>query len=153
MSSFPCPCQSGSLYENCCAPLHQAKEQASTPEQLMRSRYSAFCMHLWPYLIKTHHPQTRRGLTEKLLAQGPHPRWLALDVLQIRQDGAHGQVTFKAWYQDGGKVNAIYECSDFVNEDEQWFYTTGEQMRITLPGGNEPCICKNGKKFKQCCGR
>ncbi|MGI2258336.1 YchJ family protein [Shewanella sp. GXUN23E] len=153
MSAIPCPCQSGSLYEHCCGLLHQAKESASTPEQLMRSRYCAFYMQQWSYLISTHHPQTRQGLTEEALAQGPHPQWLALDVLQASEDGAHGQVTFKAWYKNAGKVDAIYECSDFVKQDEQWFYTTGEQMRARLPGRNDPCICKSGKKFKQCCGK
>ena len=36
------PVGSGSAYETCCGPLHVGARQAETPEELMRSRYSAY---------------------------------------------------------------------------------------------------------------
>ncbi|QJX02374.1 hypothetical protein HML84_11705 [Alcanivorax sp. IO_7] len=46
-----CPCQSDLPYEECCAPLHRG-EPASTPEALMRSRYSAFVRNDTTYVAK-----------------------------------------------------------------------------------------------------
>ena len=37
-----CPCGAGASYLTCCAPLHLGQRAAASPEQLMRSRYSAF---------------------------------------------------------------------------------------------------------------
>ena len=37
-----CPCGSGELYEKCCGVYHSGAAVPETPEQLMRSRYSAY---------------------------------------------------------------------------------------------------------------
>ena len=42
MLSTPCPCGTGESYDDCCGPLLANVAQAATPEQLMRSRYTAF---------------------------------------------------------------------------------------------------------------
>ncbi len=146
-----CPCGAGQ-YDTCCKPYHEGA-LPSHPEALMRSRYSAFVLGLWQYLIDTHHPDYLNGLTAELLANGPHTNWASLQVHESSMDGADGMVHFSAWYKEGRVLDAICERSSFVQQDGRWYYTEGEQFRAKLPGRNDPCICASGKKFKQCCGK
>ncbi|MBT1445936.1 YchJ family protein [Shewanella sp. JM162201] len=153
-----CPCQStGGVktldYQHCCEPFHLGQQIPQTPEQLMRSRYSAFVLRLWDYLIATHHPDYLNGLTTELLQQGPHPAWLTLEVHESSMQGDRGEVFFSAWYKDSGKLDAICERSAFLRENGAWFYTEGRHSKPKLPGRNDSCICGSGKKFKQCCQR
>lgn len=160
VSDISCPCGSTKNYQDCCKPLHihvdGGEKIADSPEQLMRSRYCAFVLKNFDYIIKTHHPDFLEDLTLASLQRGPHPHWLGLDVLdsseQLDASGQReGTVTFKAWYKLEGEIDAIYECSEFVHQQGRWYYTQGRQMRTKLPGRNDPCVCHSGKKFKQCC--
>ncbi|MGL5359308.1 MAG: YchJ family protein, partial [Shewanella sp.] len=102
-----CPCGSTKPYSDCCQRLHQhwgdgplAPEH--TPEQLMRSRYCAFVLKNFDYIINTHHPDFIGDLTLDELNKGPHPQWLALDIVEANavlssKNPAQGHVTFKAW--------------------------------------------------------
>lgn len=86
----------------------------------MRSRYCAFVLKNFDYIIKTHHAAYLDGLTLEQLQQGPHPEWLGLDVLSANDttqpDGSKfGTVTFKAWYKMSGEIDAIYERSEFID--------------------------------------
>ncbi|ABZ76506.1 conserved hypothetical protein [Shewanella halifaxensis HAW-EB4] len=148
-----CPCCSGATYQDCCQPLHLKIQIALTPEQLMRSRFSAFYLERYDYLIETHHLDYLNGLTAQNLAQEPLPQWLGLEVCSSHQDGNEGSVTFQAWYQLDNELDAIHECSDFIKQDEKWYYTQGEQKAAVFPKRNDKCICHSGKKFKQCCGK
>ncbi|GGQ06607.1 YchJ family protein [Shewanella litoralis] len=147
-----CPCGSQNSYQQCCLPLHLATSVAQSPQQLMRSRYCAFVVGQFDYLISTHHPDFRHGLTVAQLAQG-NTHWLGLQVLTTKQVGCHGEVTFKAWYLDNKHIDAIYEKSSFVLVEGQWLYTEGTQMSTRAPERNEPCICHSGRKFKHCCAK
>lgn len=155
-----CPCGSQKTYQDCCQTLHlgldSGEQLAKSPEQLMRSRYCAFVLKNFDYVIKTHHADFLNDLTLEQLQQGPHPQWLGLDVLSadetIHPDNSkHGTVTFKAWYKLSSDIDAIYERSEFIFEQGRWYYTEGHQMHAKLPGRNDPCVCHSGKKFKQCC--
>ncbi|MGS0683466.1 YchJ family protein [Shewanella sp. 125m-7] len=148
-----CPCCSGSAYQACCQPLHLKSKHALTPEQLMRSRFSAFYLKQYDYLIETHHDDYLNGQTRQSLAQEPLPQWLGLQVLTHHQTGIKGQVSFQAWYKLDNMLDAIHECSDFIKQDEKWYYTQGKQKTPVLPKRNDLCICQSGKKFKQCCGK
>lgn len=155
-----CPCGSQKSYQNCCEALHlnvdSGAQVATCPEQLMRSRYCAFVLKNFDYIIKTHHVDFLGSLTLEQLKQGPNPNWLALEVLAANEE-AHpdgtlrGTVTFKAWYKLAGEIDAIYERSEFVFQQGRWYYTQGQQMHAKRPGRNDPCVCQRGKKFKQCC--
>lgn len=153
-----CPCGNTKddialSYTHCCKPFHKGLALPSTPEILMRSRYSAFVLKEYEYLIATHHSDYLNGLTAQALAQSEEPSWLSLDILSTRSRGQSGEVCFQAWYRDGGELDAIHECSAFECVDGRWFYTQGEQRAAILPKRNEPCVCNSGKKFKQCCMR
>jgi SEC-C motif domain protein len=106
-----CPC-GADLYDACCGPLHRGEVQASTPEQLMRSRYSAYALGLTDYVWRTWHPRTRPpAVTEHGLT------WTGLEVL--RADG--DVVEFVARHEDG----VLHEVSQFERRAGRWFYVDG----------------------------
>ena len=117
----------------------------------MRSRYTAFVLQRNDYIAATWHADFRPAETG---TQGP--RWLCLQVLASEAGPAAAQVEFEARYLDGGRVDAIHERSNFVCEDNRWWYTRGELLPPTFrpwkPARNEPCPCGSGAKFKRCCG-
>jgi SEC-C motif-containing protein len=54
-----CPCGSGDAFVRCCGRFCNGGQSASTAEELMRSRYSAFVTRNVDYLLATWHPHTR----------------------------------------------------------------------------------------------
>ncbi|WP_082930689.1 YchJ family protein [Shewanella woodyi] len=150
-----CPCGQNDrehphLYTDCCAPYHQNIKTAGTPEKLMRSRYAAFVLGEYDYLIQTHHRDYLGDLTVEVLAEHT-PQWLSLQVLSTQTKGDVGEVCFQAWYRDGNNIDAIHECSQFVQEANRWFYTQGTQKPAIYPKRNDTCLCNSGRKYKQCC--
>lgn len=152
----PCPCgaqhnSAPTCYQACCGRFHLSSERASSPEMLMRSRYTAFVINEYQYLLQTHHPDFLNGLTLEVLSDNPAVNWLSLDVLSSSMSENNGKVKFQAWYRDGDGIDAIHELSDFKRVNGIWLYTQGEQFPPIYPKRNDPCICHSGKKFKQCC--
>jgi len=146
-----CPCSSNNTYSHCCQPLHLGVKAALSPEQLMRSRFCAFYLGLFAYLIDTHHKSYLFDLTLQNLTAGPHPHWLTLEVISFSEMGNQGKVTFQAWFRDNDTLNAIHECSNFIKENGCWYYTEGVQKDPVYPKRNALCVCGSSRKFKQCC--
>ena len=142
------PCGSGLDYAQCCRPLHRG-EPVSSPEALMRSRYSAFVRDDADYVRASWHPDTRPA---ELTLEGGD-QWLGLEIVDAKQDGEAGQVHFRATHRDGDGFAVLEERSRFVRENDHWFYLDGEHTVTPLkPGRNNPCPCGSGRKFKKCCG-
>lgn len=55
-SQVNCPCGSSKPFGDCCEPMLQGNSLAMTPEQLVRSRFSAYCTVNVSYICKTTHP-------------------------------------------------------------------------------------------------
>ena len=119
-----CPCGSGKTYQNCCEPYHTEKEIPKTPEQLMRSRYTAFAMVLPEYLVDTTHSSTQKNNGFSDIEDWAKSNiWLKLEIVFAKDN----KVRFRAYYKD--KVGEIYEhdeLSTFVQENGKWFYVDGE---------------------------
>jgi len=146
-SAADCPCGSGISYTGCCQPLHQGLAAAS-PEALMRSRYTAFYQGLADYLLKTWHSSTR----PVSLDLNNSPQWTTLQVLSSSDNGASGQVHFRAIYRAGKEWGYLEEQSDFLREEGHWYYLSGNTSEGQLkPGRNDPCLCGSGRKHKNCC--
>lgn len=122
MSPGTCPCDATKLYSACCQPLHLGS-LATSPEQLMRSRYSAFALGLTDYLLQTWHPSTRPSLE-----LDDNPTWVKLQILASDQQQEHGWVHFRAFYQAQGELQMMEERSRFVREAERWWYVDGTLM-------------------------
>lgn len=118
-----CPCGRALPYADCCGRCHGG-EPATTPEALMRSRYSAFVLDRIDYLLLTWHPDTR---PPELEANPPGLKWLGLEVKATAlQDADHGTVEFVARSKLGGRAQRLHEVSRFVREGGRWLYVDGK---------------------------
>ena len=122
-----CVCGSDKLYKQCCGRFLDNGELAKTPEQLMRSRYSAYALGGYgDYLLQTWFPPTAGNLTAEALSQRSQ-QWLRLEMLARAQQGDKGWVEFNAWYRDGdGGEQVLHEKSVFQRSGGRWLYVGGE---------------------------
>ncbi|MEU8267345.1 YchJ family metal-binding protein [Sphaerisporangium sp. NPDC049002] len=117
-----CPCGLPSSYQDCCGRFHRGEATASTAEQLMRSRFSAFGVGDKAYLLRTWHPSdrpTRVGFEKGL-------RWVRLEILDSTGGSpfhTEGTVRFRAHYVDRGRPGHMEENSHFTRLDGHWVYT------------------------------
>ncbi|USD39305.1 YchJ family protein [Ferrimonas sp. SCSIO 43195] len=148
-----CQCGSNLAYRLCCQPLHCGDSHASSPEQLMRSRYCAFVEGKADYLLATHHPQYRASLTVEQLADSCRDSdFVGLQIVDVPADsGDQGEVEFKAWYRQGSEILALWERSRFQRLEDRWHYCDGDIQPLLKLGRNDPCPCGSGKKAKKCC--
>ncbi len=78
-----CPCCSGLSYDECCAPLIQQQTPAKTPEQLMRSRYTAYNQANINYIANTMRGKAALGFNPVASKQwATEVKWLGLTVLR-----------------------------------------------------------------------
>jgi len=87
----PCPCGGESL-DVCCGRFISGNEVPETPEQLMRSRYSAYVLGEEAYLRATWDPATCPP--EPLVE--PNISWIGLEVRSAQHEGDEGIVEFVA---------------------------------------------------------
>ncbi|MCY9824922.1 YchJ family protein [Vibrio chagasii] len=166
-----CPCGSNNTYPKCCESAHLDHSSVETPEQLMRSRYSAHVLGLVDYVVATYHPSCNAESQREGIAESIDSDWAGLEVIDTAE-GSHeneGFVEFKAYFNGDGAQYCMQERSRFVRENGLWFYIDGEFPEQSQPepeidprlnqtvesfkiGRNDPCICGSGKKYKKCCG-
>ena len=122
-----CVCGSKRPFEKCCARFLDGGQLPKTPEQLMRSRYSAYALgNYGEYLLQSWFPATAQGLTVEALSRRSCD-WIGLDVIARSQQGDQGLVEFKAWYRDeNGKRQVLHEKSVFQRIAGRWLYIGGE---------------------------
>jgi SEC-C motif-containing protein len=121
----PCLCGSKKPYQTCCHTFHVGAKTPETAEQLMRSRFTAYALHLEDYLLNTWAKSTRPGrfsFEEDL-------QWIKLKIIKTKQGKAgdeEGTVLFKAFYQSGEQKGHMTEKSRFErDENQQWVYVDG----------------------------
>lgn len=121
-----CPCGSGKPFAACCGRFLAGGEHAKTPEQLMRSRYTAYALgDHGDYLLQTWFPATASGLTAELLSQRELD-WQRLEIIGKAQQGDNGEVEFRAHYREpDGTPGVMHERSTFKRNSGRWFYVGG----------------------------
>lgn len=112
----PCPCSSGEAYDACCGPLHRGTVLAATPEQLMRSRFSAYALGEIDYVFRTWHPRTRPDD----LTPDPRLTWTRLEVLDATGD----EVEFRAHHETPAGPGVLHERSVFEQRGGRWVYVS-----------------------------
>jgi SEC-C motif-containing protein len=133
----------------------QGAKPAEHAEALMRSRFSAYKVKNYQYILSTYASPQRAKLSVKILNDSAiDTHWLSLQVLAHQAHDKTSQVEFKALYQLEGQFYLMHELSYFVIEAGKWVYTHGEMQKGSgklFPQRNSQCLCGSGKKFKQCC--
>jgi len=115
---------------DCCLPLLLGERQATTAEELMRSRYVAFVRRDGDYLLRTWHPRTRPS---SLMLHNT-PAWTLLEVRDVVDGGVDdstGEVEFVAHHVGGD----LHERSLFERRAGRWFYLDGHRPNATSPPG------------------
>ncbi len=121
--SRPCPCGRDAAYAGCCRPLLQGRP-ATTAEDLMRSRYTAFAVGDLDHLFRTWHPRTR----PRDLSLPVDRRWTGLRVVATHDGGADdqsGTVEFAASYATAAGPGVQREVSRFERRAGRWVYVDG----------------------------
>jgi len=167
-----CPCGSGSSFNQCCCLLINNEKKSQSPEQLMRSRYSAYATKAADYIYKTYAESSKvQQSISDISAWAKETKWLRLVIhsasdyavcnVDDKVEGSESilnnlpTVCFSAYYQHQGEYFLMKETSRFVLEDSQWRYLDGEvsnNVELATPKRNELCFCHSQKKFKHCCG-
>lgn len=123
----PCPCGSGSAYDDCCGPLLRNERAATGVEELMRSRYSAYAVGALDHLFRTWHPRTRPDLIDP----DEGLTWTGLEVLAVTEPAPgeqHGTVEFRASWTWAGQQGALHELSRFEQRAGRWVYVEGQPL-------------------------
>lgn len=154
-----CVCNSAKEYDNCCGRFLSGDAVPATPEELMRSRYTAYTQTNMDYIVRTMKSPAADHFDEKEAADWARATtWLSLEIPNTSQEGDKGFVEFIVNFLLESKRYILHELSEFHFIDGQWFYVDGKSP-IKAPftsdkqiGRNEPCVCGSGKKHKKCCG-
>lgn len=126
MNTNTCFCGFPDDYANCCGKVHANIANATTAEQLMRSRYSAFVLANGNYLMQSHHSSTRPLKDKKAIIKWAKSiTWVKLEIIaktRGNDQDEEGTVTFDAYYYENGKLEVIHEKSVFKKENTHWTY-------------------------------
>jgi len=122
-----CRCHSGKAFQACCGRFLASNNYAKTPEQLMRSRYTAYALGGYgQYLLDTWAPETANGLSVAALSQ-TDTNWCRLEILNKSQSGDKASVEFKAYFlNDDETESVLHEHSTFERRAGRWLYVRGE---------------------------
>ncbi|RUR13713.1 YchJ family protein [Legionella septentrionalis] len=155
-----CPCGSNKIYSVCCGLYLDGKFIPETPEQLMRSRYTAYSLANIDYIKKTmcgkalvgFNPLAAEHWAKKIL-------WIGLQVMNTPQETPEkGYVEFIATFLEEDKLDSIHEISEFHRLEGRWFYVDGMAPNVSSAPSkqkimrNHSCPCGSQKKFKNCHG-
>lgn len=125
-----CPCTSKKTFDACCGPFLTGKKVPATPEQLMRSRFTAYALRKAEYLIATTAEEKRAELDlDELKRYCASVSCISLKVLATELGGPEddsGIVLFHASLQINGKRMLHRERSNFRRENGAWVYLDGD---------------------------
>jgi len=161
-SRTPCPCFSGRAYAECCEPIVTGARPATTAEELMRGRYSAYATETIDFILSSTYPDKRSECDEKSIrAWSANSEWTGFEVLSKTAGKAtdnEGTVEFIARFTEDRMKKTLHETASFKKCDGQWYYVDGTVhppkpfvRREEKINRNAPCICGSGKKYKKCC--
>ncbi|WP_246239932.1 YchJ family protein [Pseudoalteromonas caenipelagi] len=148
-----CYCPNNAPFNECCEPFITGSKQPTTAEQLMRSRYSAYCVKNAEYIRATYvQSEQHNHSVEDILAFADLAQFIKLEIIDTGDTPDGSYVEFKASYIADNKVCLLHEKSLFVKESDRWKYANGTiystpEVKV---GRNDECPCGSGKKYKKC---
>lgn len=123
-----CTCSKSISFDKCCGRFLSGAQHAKTPEQLMRSRYSAYALGGYgEYLMSTWLPAMTQGLSISELSEKTLD-WQGLKVISSSQKGDNGVVEFEASFRvspESEELDTMHEISEFIRIQSRWFYVGG----------------------------
>ena len=114
---------SGKTYAECCEPVIKGTRKAATPEELMRSRYSAYAKAEIDHIIdSTHKTQRDNNDREEIRKWAEKSRWNGLEILRTEAGGPQddsGIVEFIARYSDRGVNLAVKNIKNAAESESE----------------------------------
>ncbi len=122
-----CPCGSGKDYQDCCELYISGIKVPTSPEALMRSRYSAYTIANIEYIARTMCDNAIAGFDkEEAVNWAKRVIWQKLEVLNSGLSSkARGFVKFKAYFVENNQQYILHEKSEFRCFDGRWYYVDG----------------------------
>ena len=119
-----CYCGADKSFESCCNPFIEGVQFPTSPEELMRSRYTAYVIQNANYLMATTHNSQRKYYSvSEILEWSKSNTWVKLEIVSAEDN----RVEFKAYFLDEKLQAQIHhEHSTFQLENEIWYYFDGE---------------------------
>lgn len=154
-----CPCGSNIDYKACCEKLITNEAEAKSPEQLMRSRYSAYALQQSNYIYDTYAKASKVSQSlHDIEIWAKETQWLHLAIISSSEFNKIEKPTveFEAIYKHDGVFYKMRESSTFIKEEHLWRYVDGSGLsfnKLKNPKRNDECICLSGKKYKKCCDK
>jgi SEC-C motif domain protein len=138
--TMPCPCGTGLLYGECCAPIHSGEKLSLSPLTLLRSRYTAFCNRDIGYVMKSTHKTCRDYKEDKVAWAKSLDKngmfdsydFIALHVQGGTEEMGNNQEAFIEFNvelraKDSQQTTVVTERSRFLCQDDgQWLYAGGD---------------------------
>lgn len=121
-----CPCGSGKEYSDCCEKYLDGRAVVTdTPENILRSRYTAYRVGNGEYLLKSWHPDYRPKVTAKrLIQEGKNIIYTGLEILDKEIGDNSGKIHYVLKYRIGNQRYGTNECTSlFEKVDGVWYYT------------------------------
>lgn len=149
-----CLCGSLQDYSICCGAFIEQKKLPATPEELMRSRYTAYATSQIDYIAKTMQgPAAHQFNASDAFNWSKSVNWLRLKVIDTKITHNKGWVEFIASYSINEIEQHIHEVSEFHLIAGIWYYVDGKKptSRKVKVGRNDPCPCGSKRKYKVCC--
>ncbi len=147
-SNQTCFCGTDLPFEVCCQPLINQNKLPQTPEQLMRSRFSAYATEQYQYIFDTYAKQSQIELSvEDIQNSGADSHWFALVIYtsSMLENEKEQFVEFSAFYIADNGLYEMREKSRFLLEDvskaikgqkqdnnKQWRYVDGDIIKHFL---------------------
>eukprot|EP00892_Ulva_mutabilis_P002497 jgi/Ulvmu1/12248/UM086_0039.1 len=152
-----CPCGSGNDFKACCGPIIRGAKEADTAEELMRSRFSAYCLRQVNYIVDTTHPDSAASkgssyngqqvstLKDDVRATASKTEFHKLKILSTEAGGPQdeeGLVRFTIWFKTIGQttggqrdsqqpMQSVTELSSFSRRDGNWSYVNAVESDYT----------------------
>ena len=121
-----CYCGKPKTFSECCKVYISGKAVAANAEDVMRSRYSAFCVVDMDYLQQTTDLQVRFDFDEKANEEWARSsQFTKLEIIKTEEAGTKSIVEFKAYFKMDEKESTHHEISTFRKSNGAWFYRSG----------------------------
>jgi len=118
-----CPCGTKKDYHQCCGLFISGEQLPSTPEELMRSRYTAYHQVNMDYIARTMKSPALDHFDKKAASEWANQvKWIQLEIVKTKKDDTHGIVEFRAYYIINNKEEIMHEVSEFKFENGRWYY-------------------------------
>jgi SEC-C motif-containing protein len=118
-----CPCGSNKTYPDCCGKFISGQMLPTTPEELMRSRYTAYTHANIDYIIQTMQGPALKGFdAESAHLWAKQVQWEKLKVIKTRSGKSRGYVEFRAYYFHNNQAHIMHEISEFYFDHKRWYY-------------------------------